>query len=61
MQNEDCKTELSDLKGKYEKAEQEKQSITDELQACHAEMKLLQEKGSKVRAVKVAMCKIEPQ
>ena len=48
-QNQECKTELSDLKEKYETAEQEKQSMDDELQACRAEMKLLQEKGSKVR------------
>ncbi|CAL8367783.1 unnamed protein product [Lota lota] len=50
-ENEDCKTELSDLKEKYEKTEQEKQLITDELQECHAEMKLLHEKGSKTSLV----------
>ncbi|KAG7267299.1 hypothetical protein CRUP_000297, partial [Coryphaenoides rupestris] len=45
--NEEGKTELSDLKEQYEKAEQEKQSIADELQGCQAEMKLLHEKGAK--------------
>lgn len=40
--------ELSDLKEKYEKTEQEKQSLTDELEGCKANMKELQEKGTKV-------------
>ncbi|KAK0155099.1 Sarcolemmal membrane-associated protein [Merluccius polli] len=50
-ENEDGKAELSDLKEKFEKTEQEKQSIADELQQCQAEMKLLHDNGSKVRAV----------
>lgn len=50
MQYEEAKTELSDLKEKYEKTEQEKQSLTDELEECKANMKDLQEKGTKVSA-----------
>lgn len=50
MQYEEAKTELSELKEKYEKAEQEKQSLTDELEECKANMKDLQEKGTKVSA-----------
>lgn len=48
MQYEEARTELSDLKEKYENVEQEKQLVTDELEACKANMKELQEKGSKV-------------
>ncbi|KAG7228202.1 hypothetical protein INR49_013365 [Caranx melampygus] len=44
---EEAKMELSDLKEKYEKTEQEKQSLTDELEGCKANMKELQEKGTK--------------
>lgn len=50
MQCEEAKTELSDLKEKYEKTEQEKQSLTDELEECKANMRELQEKGTKVSA-----------
>lgn len=50
MQCEEAKTELSDLKEKYDKTEQEKQAVTDELQECKASMKELQEKGTKVSA-----------
>lgn len=42
--------ELSDLKEKYEKTEQEKQSLTEELEDCKSNMKELQEKGTKVSA-----------
>lgn len=42
--------ELSDLKEKYEKTEQEKQSLIEELQECKGNMKELQEKGTKVSA-----------
>lgn len=48
LQNEEAKMELSDLKQKYEKTEQEKQSVADELEECKANMKELQEKGTKV-------------
>lgn len=48
MQYDDAKTELSDLKEKFEKTEQEKQSLTDELEECKANMKEIQEKGTKV-------------
>lgn len=48
LQYEDAKTELSDLKDKYEKAEQEKQSLADELEDCRANMKESLEKGTKV-------------
>uniref|UniRef100_A0A3P8SQV8 Sarcolemma associated protein b n=1 Tax=Amphiprion percula TaxID=161767 RepID=A0A3P8SQV8_AMPPE len=44
---EESKTELSDLKEKYKKSEQEKQLVADELEECKANMKDLQEKGSK--------------
>ncbi|KAM9182312.1 sarcolemmal membrane-associated protein isoform 16-T16 [Mergus octosetaceus] len=37
---------LSELKAKYEMAEQEKQSITEELKQCKENLKLLQEKGN---------------
>lgn len=50
VQYEETKTELSDLKDKYEKTEQEKQSLTDELEECKANMKEMQEKGTKVSA-----------
>lgn len=50
IQYEEAKTELSDLKEKYEKTEQEKQSLTEELEDCKANMKELQEKGTKVSA-----------
>lgn len=50
LQYDEAKTELSDLKEKYEKTEQEKQSLTEELEDCKANMKELQEKGTKVSA-----------
>lgn len=50
MQYEEAKTELSDLKDKYEKTEQEKQLLTDEFEECKANMKELQEKETKVSA-----------
>lgn len=49
-QYEEAKAELSDLQEKYEKTEQEKQSIADELEECKASVKDLEEKGSKVSA-----------
>lgn len=51
MQNEDAKAELSDLKEKYEKAEQEKQALSEELEDCKANMRDLAEKGTKVSDV----------
>lgn len=50
VQNEDTKAELSDLKEKYEKAEQEKQALSEELDDCKANMKDLADKGTQVRA-----------
>lgn len=50
MQFEEAKSELADLKEKYEKTEQEKQSLVDELEQCKANMKELQEKETKVSA-----------
>lgn len=50
MQYEEAQMELSDLKEKCMKTEQEKQSLTDHLEECKANMKELQEKGSKVSA-----------
>lgn len=49
-QFEEAKTELSDLKEKYEKTEQEKQSLADELEECKANVEELKEKGTKVSA-----------
>ncbi|XP_067159842.1 sarcolemmal membrane-associated protein isoform X16 [Apteryx mantelli] len=43
---ERTQTVLSELKTKFEMAEQEKQSITDELKQCKENLKLLQEKGN---------------
>ncbi|NXD14003.1 SLMAP protein, partial [Nothocercus nigrocapillus] len=43
---ERTQTVLSELKAKFEMAEQEKQSITDELKQCKENLKLLQEKGN---------------
>ncbi|XP_058500072.1 sarcolemma associated protein b isoform X2 [Solea solea] len=44
---EEAKAELLDAKDKYEKMEQEKQSLTDELDGCKANMKEIQERGTK--------------
>lgn len=49
-QYEEAKSELSDLQERYEKTEQEKESITDELHECKAVVDDLQAKGTKVRA-----------
>lgn len=38
------------MKEKYEKAEQEKQALSEELEDCKANMKDLAEKGTKVSA-----------
>lgn len=38
------------MKEKYEKTEQEKQALTEELEDCKANMKDLQERGTKVSA-----------
>ncbi|XP_066554334.1 sarcolemma associated protein a isoform X4 [Amia ocellicauda] len=46
---EDTQTLLSDLKERFERTEQEKQSITDELQQCKVNLKLLQEKENNNR------------
>ncbi|NXN32032.1 SLMAP protein, partial [Nycticryphes semicollaris] len=43
---ERTQTLLSDLKAKYEVAEQENQSLTEELKQCKENLKLLQEKGN---------------
>ncbi|NWI13850.1 SLMAP protein, partial [Crypturellus soui] len=43
---ERTQTVLSELKAKFEMAEQEKQSITAELKQCKENLKLLQEKGN---------------
>ncbi|KAJ8404124.1 hypothetical protein AAFF_G00344740 [Aldrovandia affinis] len=42
---EDTQTQLSDLRERYERTEQEKRSINDELEQCRVSLKLLQEKG----------------
>ncbi|XP_068264488.1 sarcolemmal membrane-associated protein isoform X25 [Nyctibius grandis] len=43
---ERTQTMLSELKAKYEMAEQENQSLTEELKQCKENLKLLQEKGN---------------
>ncbi|XP_050169299.1 sarcolemmal membrane-associated protein isoform X26 [Myiozetetes cayanensis] len=43
---ERTQTVLSELKAKYEVAEQEKQSLAEELKQCKENLKLLQEKGN---------------
>ncbi|XP_009959854.1 PREDICTED: sarcolemmal membrane-associated protein isoform X1 [Leptosomus discolor] len=43
---ERTQTALSELKAKYEMAEQENQSLTEELKQCKENLKLLQEKGN---------------
>lgn len=50
-QYEETQSELSDLKEKYKRTEQEKQSITEELDECKADMKGLQDKGSSVSSL----------
>ncbi|NXK03948.1 SLMAP protein, partial [Herpetotheres cachinnans] len=44
---------LSELKAKYEIAEQENQSLTEELKQCKENLKLLQEKGNNVSLHKI--------
>lgn len=39
---------LSELKAKYEVAEQQNQSLAEELKQCKENLKLLQEKGNNV-------------
>uniref|UniRef100_A0A8C9QXE3 Sarcolemmal membrane-associated protein n=1 Tax=Scleropages formosus TaxID=113540 RepID=A0A8C9QXE3_SCLFO len=59
---EDTQSQLSDLKVKYERTEQEKRSIHQELEQCRVNLKLLQEKGSNVsvlaggRGVLIPIC-----
>uniref|UniRef100_A0A8C2TS72 Sarcolemmal membrane-associated protein n=1 Tax=Coturnix japonica TaxID=93934 RepID=A0A8C2TS72_COTJA len=50
---ERTQTVLSELKAKYEMAEQEKQSIAEELKQCKENLKLLQEKGNNVSLYKI--------
>ncbi|MEQ2310588.1 hypothetical protein AMECASPLE_010604 [Ameca splendens] len=47
QQYEEAQMELSDLKERSEKTEQEKQGLEDQLEEFKANMKDLQEKGSK--------------
>lgn len=49
LQYDEAQTELLDLKEKCQKAEQEKQLLSDQLEEYKANMEDLQEKGSKVR------------
>ncbi|XP_071190728.1 sarcolemmal membrane-associated protein-like, partial [Salvelinus alpinus] len=42
---EDTQTLLSDLRQRYERTEQEKRSINEELEQCKFNLKLLQDKG----------------
>ncbi|NXD63876.1 SLMAP protein, partial [Eolophus roseicapillus] len=50
---ERTQTVLSELKAKYEMAEQENQSLTEELRQCKENLKLLQEKGNNVSLYKI--------
>uniref|UniRef100_A0A803V298 Sarcolemmal membrane-associated protein n=1 Tax=Ficedula albicollis TaxID=59894 RepID=A0A803V298_FICAL len=52
---ERTQTVLSELKAKYEVAEQQNQSLTEELKQCKENLKLLQEKGNNV-----SLYQIEP-
>uniref|UniRef100_A0A674D3A8 Sarcolemmal membrane-associated protein n=1 Tax=Salmo trutta TaxID=8032 RepID=A0A674D3A8_SALTR len=45
---EDTQTLLSDLRQRYERTEQEKRSINEELEQCKFNLKLLQDKGKNV-------------
>lgn len=47
-QYEEIQAQLSGLQERFEQTEQEKQSISDELQQCKVDLKLQQEKGSSV-------------
>lgn len=48
LQYDDTQSLLSDLRQRYERTEQEKHSINDELEQCKINLKLLQDKGSNV-------------
>uniref|UniRef100_A0A8C6JVI5 Sarcolemmal membrane-associated protein n=1 Tax=Melopsittacus undulatus TaxID=13146 RepID=A0A8C6JVI5_MELUD len=52
---ERTQTVLSELKAKYEMAEQENQSLSEELRQCKENLKLLQEKGNNVSLYKIAL------
>ncbi|XP_039626742.1 sarcolemma associated protein a isoform X6 [Polypterus senegalus] len=43
---EETQTRILELKGMFDKTEQEKQSLAEELQMCKANLKMLQEKGN---------------
>uniref|UniRef100_A0A674D2I4 Sarcolemmal membrane-associated protein n=1 Tax=Salmo trutta TaxID=8032 RepID=A0A674D2I4_SALTR len=47
-QSNDTQTLLSDLRQRYERTEQEKRSINEELEQCKFNLKLLQDKGKNV-------------
>jgi len=49
-QYDEAKAELTELKEKCERAEQEKQSLADKFEECRATMEELKEKGTKVSA-----------
>uniref|UniRef100_A0A674D186 Sarcolemmal membrane-associated protein n=1 Tax=Salmo trutta TaxID=8032 RepID=A0A674D186_SALTR len=48
---EDTQTLLSDLRQRYERTEQEKRSINEELEQCKFNLKLLQDKGKNVKQI----------
>lgn len=48
VQYEDTQSQLSDLRQRYEKTEQEKLNIHQELEQCRSNLKLLQDKTSSV-------------
>lgn len=50
MQFEEAKSELADLREKYETSEREKRSLAEELEQSNVSMKELREKGTKVGA-----------
>lgn len=53
LQYERTQTVLSELKAKYELAEQQNQSLSEELKQCKENLKLLQEKGNNVSLYKI--------
>lgn len=56
LQYEDTQSQLSDLRQRYERTEQEKLNIHQELEQCRSSLKLLQDKSSSVSAHTNTLC-----
>lgn len=56
LQYEDTQSQLSDLRQRYERTEQEKLNIHQELEQCKSNLKLLQDKSSSVSAHTHTLC-----